>query len=262
MYLYLIPFFCMIFVKYTNMKMFVGFVISALSIMFSNANDTLNTIYLKDSSNIIQQDTIDNINSEHFKKRKKYPPQFDSLENRFVLRNESANFGRKLMRSSLLVLGFNSGITSLLMVMPEDISKWNKKNYKNQFKKSYTSPPVFDKDKWYINYVGHPYQGTIYYNSLRSQGAKAWQAALFGLGSIALWEYTIEAGFEQPSIQDLIVTPVAGALLGELFHFSTIKMSKNGYKWYEKAFVSFFNPAFAINNGFKWSEENHLRYEF
>lgn len=205
---------------------------------------------------------LDKNQPDRFPNFKRYPPKFDSLENRFSLRNETAPFGRKLMRSSLLMLGYNAGMTSLLLILPEEVSKWNKKNYRNQIRRAYTEPPHFDKDKWYINYLGHPYQGTIYYNSMRSQGATWWQSALFGIGSIALWEYTVEAGFEQPSIQDLIVTPIAGALIGELFHFSTIRMSKNGYKWYEKTFVSLLNPSFAINNGFKWAETNELKYKF
>ena len=124
-------------------------------------------------------------------------------------------------------------------------------SYRENFKNAYTKPPVIDHDVWYINYIGHPYQGSWYYNAYRSQGAKWWQSALFSFGHSTFWEYLIESGFERPSVQDLIVTPVIGSLLGELFHFSTMKMSKNGFKWYEATFVSLFNPMFAINNGFK-----------
>lgn len=201
---------------------------------------------------------IDSIKSTEKKIRnikKWFPAHADTSAQFFILRNQEGKFGRKFLRGSLINLSYNSAITGLLLVLPEDISKWNKSNYGNQFKKSFTHAPVVDKDKWYINYIGHPYQGTFYYNSIRSQGAKIWQSSLFCLGSVWIWEYTIEAGFEQPSIQDLVVTPVAGILLGELFHFGTIKMSKNGFKWYEKMFVSIFNPTFAINNGFKYANK-------
>ncbi len=184
-----------------------------------------------------------------------FPPHLDTSKQGYKLRNQEAKFGRSFGRGLGIVFGYNTMITSILLTLPEDISKWNKKNYGNQFKKAYTNPPAVDHDKWYINYLGHPYQGTIYYNSMRSQGAKVWQSGLFCLGSVWLWEYTIEAGFEQPSVQDLIVTPGAGILLGELFHFSTVRMSRNGYKWYEKMFVCLFNPTFAINNGFKYAQK-------
>lgn len=193
------------------------------------------------------------------KEKKRYKPYFDTSYNRFRLRNEEAKFARKFRNGVFVSLGFNISISSMLFVLPESISKWDKSNYKNQFKESFTKPPVIDKDKWYINYLGHPYQGTIYYNAMRSQGAKAWQSGLFCLGNVLVWEYLLESGFEQPSIQDLVVTPAIGILLGELFHFSTIKMSKNGFKWYEKIFVSILNPAFAINNGFKYAKPKVIK---
>ena len=60
-----------------------------------------------------------------------------------------------------------------------------------------------------------------------------------------------EGGMEQPSIQDLIVTPVLGSFVGELAHRATISMSKNGFQWYEKVLVCLINPTFVFNNGFK-----------
>ncbi len=154
-------------------------------------------------------------------------------------------------------MGYNSLCVGLLFALPQDISNWRATNgslVKAQYKKTFTQPPISDRDVWYINYLGHPYQGACYYNAVRSQGAKFWQAGLFCIGHSLVWEYVLEGGMEQPSIQDLVVTPIAGSLLGELIHFGTIKMSRNGFKWYEKTFVCLFNPMFAINNGFKYAQ--------
>ena len=227
-----------------------------------------NNVKSQSADTVLSADTVvinrDNrIDSTAKRKFVFYPPRADTTCKKGCrLRNEETKFGRKLGRGLVFTFGYNSMITGLLLVMPEDVSKWNKANYKNQLKSAYTGPPVIDHDKWYINYLGHPYQGTIYYNALRSQGANVWQSALFCAGSVWLWEYTIEAGFEQPSIQDLIVTPGAGILLGELFHYSTIRMSRNGYTWYEKMVVSILNPTFAINNGFKFAGNNKIKHKF
>ncbi len=203
---------------------------------------------------------VESSNGNIIKSRnKRFNPYFDTRTNRFILKNEEAKIGRKLLRGSIISQGYNAAITSLLLVLPKDISKWNTSNYSTQFRNTYTHPPVIDKDKWYINYIGHPYQGAIYYNSLRSQGAKIWQSGLFSLGNTLIWEYIIEGGFEQPSIQDLVVTPCVGSLLGELFHFSTIKMSRNGFKWYEKIAVCILNPTFALNNGFKYANPRVIK---
>lgn len=189
--------------------------------------------------------------------KKHFPPHYDTLSTRFLLRNEQARFGRKFLLGSAEVISYNLLSTALLFTLPRDVSKWYKldgNTVSAQYKKSFTHAPVYDADVWYINFVGHPYQGSCYYNAIRSQGATFWQAGLFTLGHSIIWEYMAEGGLEQPSIQDLVVTPFVGSLLGELFHHATIAMSRNGFKWYEKMFVCIFNPMFAINNGFRYAE--------
>ncbi|HNR28302.1 MAG TPA: DUF3943 domain-containing protein [Bacteroidales bacterium] len=45
---------------------------------------------------------------------------------------------------------------------------------KEQYRPTFTTFPVKDNDLFIVNYVGHPYQGSFYYNSARSQGAAIW----------------------------------------------------------------------------------------
>lgn len=172
----------------------------------------------------------------------------------FIPRNTHAPFARKMWRGGLFVHGFEAIGYGTLAALPSDISGWKPgvfNDYGSNMKRAWTQPPVFDHDKWYINYIGHPYQGTLFYNAVRSQNAKFWQSALFCAGQVLVWEYVIEAGLEQPSIQDLIVTPIAGIALGELIHFGTMKMARNGFKWYEALTVTIINPMFILNNGYR-----------
>ena len=60
----------------------------------------------------------------------------------------------------------------------------------------------------------------------------------------------IEGASAQHSIQDLVDTPLCGALLGEPVHQITMSMRKNGFRFIEKVFVLLLNPMFVINNGF------------
>lgn len=220
----------------------------------SNSYDSIGVIAEK-------SDTVKNISINagiSIPKRKKllqkYPPYIDVASNKFILRNQMSPFGQKVLRGSGLTLAAQSVTVGLLFAMPERTSNWDRSalgNFGTHFKEAFQKPPVIDGDKWYINYLGHPYQGAYYYNAYRSQGAKFWQAGLFCIGHSLMWEYLVESGFERPSMQDIIVTPIAGSLLGELFHFASVRMSRNGFKWYEAAFVSVFNPMYAINNGFK-----------
>jgi hypothetical protein len=197
------------------------------------------------------------------------PPHLDTLNSFFVkkhppylftsnLHHKESTLCNKLIRANFYVMGYNIAMGAYLAVCPEYISKWNKKEkfqmtaIIHQYHESFTKPPVFDKDLFIVNYLGHPYQGGYYYNALRSQGADVWQSSLFCLGQSFLWEYGWEAGMEQPSIQDLFTTPLLGILAGELSHVATIKMSRNGFRWYEIGLVCLINPVYAINNGFKF----------
>ena len=169
--------------------------------------------------------------------------------------------GNKILRGCLYSSGYDIVILSALVFAPESISKWENRKEKfkfssimNQYKDAYTKPPVIDKDLFITNYAGHPYQGAFYYNTMRSQGSSILQSSLFCLGQAVLWEYGWEACVEQPSIQDLITTPLAGILVGELSHVATIAMSKNGFRWYEIIAVCIINPAYAINNHFKFNK--------
>jgi hypothetical protein len=183
------------------------------------------------------------------------PPYLYSVR----LNKQEASIGHKLKMANLYVAGFNITMGVSLILAPDNLSKWDKKDklqieaIGNQYKKSFTLPPVIDKDFWFINYLGHPYQGSYYYNAMRSQNVSAWHSALFCLGQSLLWEYGWEAGMEQPSIQDMITTPIGGILIGELTHVATIKMSKNGFRWYEKALVCLINPTYAFNIRFKFN---------
>lgn len=185
-----------------------------------------------------------------------HQPYIDTVTQKTVLRNEHSSFARKFLRGSGLVFGYEAISLCILYASPYSFSKWytpNPNSYRENMRIAFTQPPVIDKDYWYINYLGHPYQGACTYNAVRSQGAKFWQAGLFALGHSMVWEYLIESGNERPSVQDIVVTPVVGSLVGELIHQATISMARNGYTWYEGIFVCVFNPMFAINNGFKFA---------
>lgn len=190
-----------------------------------------------------------------------YPPHISMLSFKPVLRNQYAPFGRKFLRATGLVFASEALEMVGLFLYRSDFTNWNHSElwqFGKHYKAAYTLPPIIDKDDFLGNFVEHPYQGTLEYNALRSQGAKAWQSALFVTLHSTFWEYVIEACEERPSIQDLIVTPVGGTVFGEIIHCVTMQMSKNGFTWYEALVVTIFNPMFVINNGFKFA--NPRRY--
>jgi len=85
----------------------------------------------------------------------------------------------------------------------------------SNIERGFTQGPALDKDVWYWNAVVHPLAGAEYYLLARNRGAAGWQAALYSAALSAYWEFGPESIYERPSTQDLIITPLAGAILGE-----------------------------------------------
>jgi hypothetical protein len=50
----------------------------------------------------------------------------------------------------------------------------------------------------------------------RNRNLNWWQSFLYSAAMSTFWEYVTEGYYEQVSVQDLFITPIAGAVLGEL----------------------------------------------
>ena len=88
--------------------------------------------------------------------------------------------------------------------------------------------PVFDGDDFVMNYIIHPWAGGVYYMTARGSGYKPWECFTYSfLMSTFFWEYGIESFAEIPSWQDLIITPIAGSIAGELFFVAKGKIIQN-----------------------------------
>lgn len=133
---------------------------------------------------------------------------------------------------------FGGGMLALgvLQVLPEDATSWNKKEITEvplfeRWWRNVHRGPVIDKDDYIFNYVLHPYAGAAYYMGARSLGFNALYSFLYSAGiSTFFWEYGIEAFMEIPSLQDLIITPVVGSLIGEGFYVLKRHIVANGYE--------------------------------
>jgi hypothetical protein len=84
------------------------------------------------------------------------------------------------------------------------------------WKRNLKAGPEWDTDQFGINFIGHPYQGTLYFNAARSLGYTYWQSLPFAIAGSGSWEYFGEN--TRPSYNDLIYTPLNGAALGEILY--------------------------------------------
>jgi hypothetical protein len=150
-------------------------------------------------------------------------------------------------------LGYQVVGVAILYALPEGISGWSSED-KNKYSfdtwRENVSKAVWDKDSVFVNYVLHPYWGGGYYIRARERGLDRGQSFWFSALLSTLWEYGVEALFEPVSIQDLVVTPVAGFLVGEYLFAplrAHIRDKRGELDWSDKLLLMLTDPLGAIN---------------
>lgn len=200
--------------------------------IISNNNDSINIISKDGYGEISETDIFsENINNNTINTGKKKP--LNIYEQPYSLWGNYPNYGA-LLGNTGLFFGAAIGAAAILYVLPESFSNWDREEIRKDgfgnWWKNVKAGPVIDHDDWVLNYVAHPYVGSIYYMSARSAGFNAGYSLLYAFGmSTVFWEYGVEAFAEVPSVQDLIVTPIGGAIIGEGFYILKRKILSDNY---------------------------------
>ncbi|RZU02125.1 DUF3943 domain-containing protein [Rivibacter subsaxonicus] len=120
-----------------------------------------------------------------------------------------------LKRDTLYFLGYQVATVAVLYALPAHMTNFDRDNASfDQWRENVTNPQ-WDDDQHVVNYLLHPYWGAAYYVRGRERRLDRMQAFWYGVLLSTLYEFGAEAMFEPVSYQDLVVTPVAGWLLGE-----------------------------------------------
>ena len=130
------------------------------------------------------------------------------------LLNDDIKFNPKypFWKPAIEVLGINVFTNGLDRALGEDFSHVGPSTWNYNFNKGWE----WDADRFGINFIGHPYTGSMYFNAARSQGYGYFQSIPYGVGGSLMWEYFGET--TRPSYNDLINTTLNGAFLGEIFY--------------------------------------------
>lgn len=173
---------------------------------------------------------------------------------------------RRLGYDSAMFLGTTVIAFGVLWAMPESVTNWDKEEIREKgilwkWKENVKAGPVWDEDNWVLNWITHPYSGGIYYMTARSSGFTVLES--FGYSAIMstfFWEYGIEAFAEVPSIQDLVITPVFGAAVGEGFFYAKKSILRNDKKVLKSKFLGYtslflMDPFNTILDGFGYKEK-------
>lgn len=154
---------------------------------------------------------------------------------------------RGIKRDTIYFVGLQFAIIVVLYVAPEELSGWSQEAKDSYSLSKWTENvrnPVWDEDEWYVNYILHPYWGATYYIRAQERGFNQWQSFWYSFLLSTLYEFGAEALFEPVSYQDLVVTPVAGALLGE-YVFNPIRKwarAKDQLDWADKTLLFATDP--------------------
>ena len=127
-------------------------------------------------------------------------------------------------------------------------------SYRN-FNDAWTKPPVWDYDAAFYNFGVHPYMGGMWYLASRNRhGGIIESFAISAFGTFS-FEYIIESFSQQPSINDLITTPLLGAALGEA-SYQLIKKMKSDHHLNlpEKICITFLDPVEVLSRGFRYKK--------
>jgi hypothetical protein len=175
---------------------------------------------------------------------------------------------RGLGRDTAFFVGYEAVAAGILYLLPESVTQWTVEDRRTSLQHWWDNVrhPQWDTDHWYVNYLGHPYFGAIAYIRARERRF----GALGGFGYAAflsgLYEYGIEALFERPSYQDLLVTPVGGLLLGALL-FDPIRehiRRKSELNWYDHVTLALTDPLGVSNSLMErlWGIQTNIQVQF
>ena len=171
-------------------------------------------------------------------------------------------------RDTAFFLGYQVVFAGILWLLPESVTAWDEDQKKATVKKwkENVQNPVWDEDKFWINYLAHPYFGATYYIRARERGFGEFGSFSYSFLLSACYEFGIEAFFEPPSKNDLIATPVGGYILGK-FVFEPIRnmiKAKPQLSWYDHAGLILTDPLGALNSVFErlFGIQSDIRVQF
>jgi hypothetical protein len=152
-----------------------------------------------------------------------------------------------ILRDTGYLVGYQALAFGVLWVSPESVSRWStEQKHGYDFSKYVDNVrhPVVDKDKFWINYVAHPYCGAVYFLDARGRGFGPWGSFFYAVLASGLYEFGTEAFAEPASVQDIFVTPIGGALLGMAVEGYWLELLEKGEsrRWWDSVTLFLIDP--------------------
>ena len=184
----------------------------------------------------------------------------DYISNNINLNKQLSTSQREVFEETFYLQGVAIFAIYVLSEMPKSLSKWEESPFENDnlgqsWKNNVNAGPIWDLDETWINWIGHPVSGAWYYTLARDKNFDPFESFLYSTFlSSFVWEYGYESFAEIPSLQDLILTPVVGSVLGEYMYYLEKGIDENegkvlGYKTLGSISYFFINPLGNMSDG-------------
>lgn len=232
----------------TKKSFFIMTFMVSLSLPSATKAETIESCVVTSVSNINDSvasfsDTKDTVNQIADSKTKHIKIKHISpYEQPYSFTANSYDWHRLWVNTTILSSAY-VGTLLVLQCLPEDATSWNRAELQDVplFKRWHNhvikKGPEWDHDKFYFNYLLHPYAGAAYFMAARSCGFNFWKSSLYcSLVSTIGWEFGIEAFMERPSIQDIFITPIVGSCIGESFYHIKRWLVANDYRLFGSSF--------------------------
>jgi hypothetical protein len=105
----------------------------------------------------------------------------------------------------------------------------------------------FDTNLFTTNAISHPISGSTYFHAARENGLSFFQSYLAAFAASTFWEYFVEF-HELPSLNDMIMTPAGGMVLGESEYRLGRFFSSGPPTLANRAGAWIFTPISSLNN--------------
>jgi len=166
--------------------------------------------------------------------------------------NDVNNFPKRFLYSQAIL--WPSAITAHIgLYIIKDDFDWSKAVRWRMYKITFSQKPEFDHDHWSWNYEVHPYMGSITYLTYRNRDASVWESFAGSALNSVIYEYIIAGGTQPASLNDMIVTPLGGSLLGEgLYQLKKYLLRDKYLTSFEKILVTICDPVEVFYYGFNY----------
>jgi len=176
---------------------------------FKSRNNSTKDVFTKE---LYKNESISNLSPIYSKNKNGQIDNIDGYEFNYVIKRSPTY--RAVRTTTEILLACGLGVANYYATKHENMVDW-------QYKYSWEDAKQKVKDGWYwdpnnfnTNTLYHLYAGNTYYQIARSNDYTVLESVAWTVGGSFFWEF-IGEWREQVSLNDMIFTPMLGALVGE-----------------------------------------------